>query len=477
MRSIRATLGAWLLAGLAVVSLVTAAGVSIAARGFLLSQLDETLAARARALASLVGVENGALRLELASPIDEKDVGGLLRVVGADGEVIATSDQWPIHLPIVAATSSAAKAGPEFFDVAIDEGATRRGVRYVTRIPEEQEPDDPDDDDDLAGAGRLFAVELIGRTDDLQRSMAAVTGALAVGAGLALIGVLAAVRIGVRRGLKPLTSLRAEIDSVRPGRAEGVADPGAYPEELRPIAAALNDAVQRLESAAQREARFTDAAAHELRSPIAELRALADVAERWPEPERLTKSIGEVRAIAAEMQGLVEALLSAARGAPASAGAESTPLLALARAEASRQEALLHTRRLALDIGGDDLAAWTGPRGAVHSIVRNLLSNAAEYTREGGSIRVHASSDAHGTRLEVENGPVDLDPAHISLMTEPFWRAEASRSDRGHRGLGLAVVQSLCEGMDLNLHLSLDVDSRVRATVSSNGRVAHARSG
>jgi two-component system sensor histidine kinase QseC len=90
-----------------------------------------------------------------------------------------------------------------------------------------------------------------------------------------VVGTAVIVALTVRRGLRPLGRVAEEAATI-----------DAMPGALKPICLRLNDSLERLEAAFARERRFTADVAHELRTPIAELRCLADVALKWQgEPE------------------------------------------------------------------------------------------------------------------------------------------------------------------------------------------------
>lgn len=219
----------------------------------------------------------------------------------------------------------------------------------------------------------------------------------------------------------------------------------------------------------ERERRFTDAAAHELRTPIAELRTISDVADRWPEPERLRRSVTEARAIADEMEALLESLLAVARGGKAyeSQPAESVMVLPLARSIAESKLEQFRRRGVSCALDGEDDAHWHGPRGAILAILRNLIENAAEYTPDGGSVRISATTNDGSTSFAIENGPMSLQPDQAVHIFEPFWRADTARSDREHRGLGLSIVATLADALQLRRDVAVTPERRLRISLSS----------
>ncbi len=483
MRSLRRALLVYILAGLALVLVLAGTVVFLVARHGLRTQLDRSLVSRARNFASVVIEEAPeptdppgevpGLVLDYKGSLAESDLGVLLRIAEDEEEPIARSPDWPAGYE--GPDAEPVPDGPPIIrDIRLP--PTRPGgrparARAVTLAhwSTHEVPDEPAHAAPATTPPILVVVDVIGRTDGVARAEAAVLGALVAGGLLAALGTGAAVWFGVRRGLGPLRRLGHELGRVDAGSPALASAPETYPEELRPVLGALARMLERVREALERERRFTDAAAHELRTPLAELRTLSDVARRWPEPERLRHAAGEAGAIAAEMQALLESLLASARGTEHAQPVESIALLPLARTIAAREMARFPARGIRCDVEGDDRAHWSGPRGAILAIVRNIIQNAAEYTPEGGAVRISARRHNGHARLEVENGPVTLRPDELKRLFEPFWRASPSRSDRAHRGLGLAIVANLCQELRLERSAGLTAANHLRIRISGPG--------
>ncbi len=473
MTSLRRALLASILGGLVVVLALSGLVVFTAARSSLRAQHDHALVARARTFAALVleeapdplePHEPGGLAFDYVGPLGEGDLGVLLRITADDGEIIAQSPEWPAAArgPRTRPTPG---SEPALAGVEIGPGAAGRSVAVAAFALR-----DPDEVAALGGpavSGRAILVEVIGRDAPLRRAESAVLAALVLGGLLAAAGTTAAVWFGVRRGLAPVGRLSSALDGLGPRQLVLPSSVEPCPEELRPITSAVHRLLARLRETIERERRFTDAAAHELRTPIAELRTIADVADRWPEPERLRACAAEARSIAGEMETLLENLLAVARGGQISErqAREPVALLPLARAVARARSDGAHGVSWAFE--GDEHARWNAPKSAVLAIVRNLIDNAAEYTPRGGSVRVAAAKNGAGTKFEVENGPVSLAAADAARLFEPFWRADESRTDRRHRGLGLSIVASLGDGLGLRHNAVITPERRLRITLTS----------
>jgi len=248
------------------------------------------------------------------------------------------------------------------------------------------------------------------------------------------------------------------------------------PDELKPVVDRLNDLLQRLESAFERERRFTGNVAHELRTPIAELRTLAEVGLRTTrtnlgDGEAEHRYLDDALDIAIQMESIVSVLLDLARHErPADkAKMENLELIGLI---------LEQLRVLGLsdqvDVGSLPADAWVWSNPALlDAIVRNILMNAAVYTISTSHISVAVETRGDTCILEVSN-PADLDPAMQDRVFEPFWRRDAARSDRDHVGLGLTIVKAFATASGIDVDASVDAAGlfRLRLVIPARGQHA-----
>lgn len=268
---------------------------------------------------------------------------------------------------------------------------------------------------------------------------------------LSLAGVLAAAAVGTAgwvaagAALRPVARMRAAAAGLPPGQRLPV--PTAR-DEVRALAEALNELLVRRDTAAERVRRFTGDAAHELRSPVAAIRAQAEVASMHPDPELATDFAGDVAAEAQRLSALLDDLLVLAR---ADAG-ERLPVEPVDLAEAAR----LAVARL------DSETCWQGrnidgvarptvrivaPSAAVVQaapsdaarVLDNLLGNAVRHARHSVRLAVLAGSDA--VRVLVDDDGGGVAPEHRDAVFNRFHRVQPER-DRasGGTGLGLALV-------------------------------------
>lgn len=276
---------------------------------------------------------------------------------------------------------------------------------------------------------------------NLRRFSYAVLGGVAV-ASLALGWILSG------RALRPVRAISrtaAEIQATDLSQRIRLTGPK---DELRDLADTVDSMLDRLDEAFRAQRQLIDDASHELRSPLAIIRANLDAvltAEESDEEERRQAARGVDRATT-RMTRLVEDLLATSRrSAPALADADVD--LAAAAAEACEEFAPLAAerdltlrRRLATGL------TVIGDHDALRRAVGNLLSNAVRLSPPGTRIRVAAGRTGGWLWTAVrDEGPGILDDDQ-SRVFDRFWRAKATTSghDR-HAGLGLAIVRQIVE--------------------------------
>lgn len=271
--------------------------------------------------------------------------------------------------------------------------------------------------------------------------------------GLLVIAVLAVgclvaaliARTVTRRGLRPLGEIVQSLERTGPTRLHERVEPESWPRELQPLVIAYDGMLDRLEDSFTRLSQFSADLAHELRTPVANLRGEAEVALRRPRT-------------ADEYQAVIES--SVAECERLSALIDN--LLFLARAEAAKELAT----RTHFD-GRPAIDKITGYFGAIaeeHHIniqcegageiyadsllfsraVSNLVENALRYSPDGGEIRIAISVDAHEARVTVQDDGPGIAAADLPRVFDRFYRADPSRSSQGS-GLGLALVKSIAD--------------------------------
>lgn len=249
---------------------------------------------------------------------------------------------------------------------------------------------------------------------------------------------------GVGAGLRPLKQLKQEVQQRAANRLEPLAMDGV-PEEVAPLAQALNNLFSRLKQAIESERRFTADAAHELRTPLAALRIQAQVAFRsTDETERKTALENVLRGVDRATR-LVAQLLTLARVDPETAVTSFKPvdLHGLAASVMTDLESLAQAKQIELTLAEGSPCIVLGDEDQLRLLLRNLLDNAIRYTPEHGCVELAALHNADAIALEVRDTGPGISITEREQVLQRFYRISGSREDGS--GLGLSIVQRIAE--------------------------------
>jgi signal transduction histidine kinase len=291
------------------------------------------------------------------------------------------------------------------------------------------------------GSTRLVIVtgDVIGGTTLLARAAAAfVLGAL--GAAVVVGG---AAWLGTRAALRPVDRMRAAAAALPPG--ERLPVPVAH-DELRALTEELNRLLARRDEAAARLERFTGDAAHELRSPVAAIRAQAEVAALHPDPQMAEETLRAVAAEAVRLSSLLDDLLALAR---ADAGqrplAVAVDLVAAAAAALARAELATPApggEGAVVELVAPTPAAVAATPSEVALVLDNLIDNGRRYARS--VVRVVVLPAGRWVRLLVEDDGPGIPEDDRKRVFDRFTRLRPEAG--GGSGLGLALVAALVQG-------------------------------
>lgn len=356
---------------------------------------------------------------------------------------------------------------PAIRDVTLPDGRPGRAVQraFVPRGPADK-GDEAEDSAAAAVPPASHAVVLVvarGR-ERLDLLLARMRWTLlGFGGALTLLAVLLVWRALVT-GLRPIDVIASQVRGLD-ARNLGTRIPPRTARELKPVVDQLNALLARLEESFERERRFAANVAHELKTPIAELRSLAEVASAWPDDtESVARFFGDVRDIATNMERLVADLLLLARCQAGVEAAEHRPLglKELVETAWSRLAAAASRKGLLFRLEMPEEIVLRSEPEKLRIILGNLLDNAVSYALPGGEIRCSGTLSRSAFRLEISNPALPLSREDLARLTEPFWRKDEARSPDGHAGLGLSLVSALAKRLDLDASFDQDPDGTFR---------------
>lgn len=252
--------------------------------------------------------------------------------------------------------------------------------------------------------------------------------------------------LAVAWSLRPLGALARSLAARDPASIEPI-DAGRAPEEIRPLADALNDLLGRMAALLERERRFTADAAHELRTPLAAIRAHAELARDASDPQAQVLAAEHVIDATGRAARLVEQLLLLARldaqhGLPSATSVRLTEVATAVVADVAPR-ATEKGVDLGLADNTDPAATIAGDADLLAVLARNLVDNAVRYTPAGGRVDVDVRRVDGRVRLEVvDNGP-GIPPEERTRVLDRFHRITGSGEEGS--GLGLSIVARVAE--------------------------------
>jgi two-component system, OmpR family, heavy metal sensor histidine kinase CusS len=274
-----------------------------------------------------------------------------------------------------------------------------------------------------------------------------------------------------RQGIRPVEEMASTARRISSSNLRERIRPEGYPFELASLAATFNNMLDGLEESFERISRFSADIAHDLRTPVNNIRGEAEVAlARARTVEEYRDVLGSCLEEAVRLSNLIGDLLFLAR-------AES-PLALLHRERTDVAQLLTRVREYyeasAVDAGVSLTTTCPGEpviaaidQSLMQRALSNLVSNAVAHTPSGGSILMTAKTNLSNLHVEVSDTGIGIPADALPRVFDRFFRVEASRSQTfGGTGLGLAIVQSIASLHGGNVEIASERGEGTRVTLS-----------
>jgi signal transduction histidine kinase len=381
------------------------------------ASLDAARTQAAQAAQLVTSGESSASEVLAEIPVQ----GAVLQVIGRDGAVVAASERRLEQKPITSLR-------PATGQVAVAQVTTIPGEVGEPHAIVAQGVVDPSGTQYVIVVGSPLNIE----TDTVQTA----TVLLAVGAAALLVLLLFLIRRVLQQALAPVERIRTQVSQITQVRGRGSIDVPPTGDEIARLAETMNDMLTRLERADDSTRRFVSDASHELRSPLATIRAAVEVSARVTGPQDARDRV--IHGEALRMQGLVDDLLTLAKaddGAPLAR--EDVDLDDIVDGEARR------VRATGVDVDADISAARVlGDPLRLEQMVRNVVDNAVRHTT--GAVALQVATEGAEVVVRVDNDGAPIPVADRESVFERFTRLQESRQrDTGGSGLGLAIVRTV----------------------------------
>jgi heavy metal sensor kinase len=264
----------------------------------------------------------------------------------------------------------------------------------------------------------------------------------------------------VSRALRPIESISAAAVKISAGDLSQRINVAEAESELGQLAAVLNSTFARLESAFAQQKQFASDAAHELRTPVAVILTQTQTAlNRERDAASYKETVEACQRAAQRMRKLIKALLELAR---LDAGQEKLKRLPfdfsktvedcveLIRPIADGRNIKIISELEPLEISGDS--------ERLAQVVTNLLTNAIQYNRDGGEVRVKLKIKDGFVALKVADTGAGISAEDLPHVFKRFYRGDKSRTGAANAGLGLAITKAIVEAHGGTIEVSSKED-------------------
>jgi heavy metal sensor kinase len=221
-------------------------------------------------------------------------------------------------------------------------------------------------------------------------------------------------------------------------------------DELRHLTETLNAMLSRIEASFKSITQFTADASHDLRTPVAVMRATAEITLRKPRSqEEYRRALSTILETSVDTSELLENLLTLARADAGAAGMEMRRLDLAAHVQKARERAASLGLEKALDVTASTPPepVWVKADAiAVDRLLLILLDNAVKYSPSGGHCEIALSRSENHAEITVRDSGAGIPEAELNNIFDRFYRVDRARSkNTGGAGLGLAIARWIAE--------------------------------
>ncbi|MEJ1227040.1 ATP-binding protein [Pseudomonas sp. CCNWLW56] len=257
------------------------------------------------------------------------------------------------------------------------------------------------------------------------------------GLGIALFSLVllfvfgTCVYVTLKYTFKPLRDISNLAAAISPRSIHARLPTASVPAEIAPLVESFNHVLMRLERGYRVQQEFLAKAAHELKTPLALIRAQIELLDQGHERGALLNDVEHMTRQVHQLLHLAEASeIQSYRFA-------TVNVREVVRETVDYLQRMADTAQVKLLVGGDADTQWLADRGALFTLLKNLLENALQHAPRGSDIHIEVDADTLTLR---DHGP-GVDKEHLMHLFERFWRG-AHRRDHG-AGLGLAICQEI----------------------------------
>jgi len=248
-----------------------------------------------------------------------------------------------------------------------------------------------------------------------------------------------------------------------------------HKDELFDLSSSINELLQRIENAIEKERQFTSDASHELRTPLASLKGTLEVLIRKPREqyeykEKIKHSLSEID----RMTAIIEQLLLLARldsklntNNIVSKKALKVSLPILIDEILSRHKEEISNKGLVLDLDIEIMKEAPVPQYYANIILDNIINNAIKYSKENSSLKITVTDAETGIICEIKDEGLGIKKEDIEKLFHPFFRSDAlDHKEIFGNGLGLSIAKKAADAINAKLVVESELGKGTTATLT-----------
>ncbi len=297
--------------------------------------------------------------------------------------------------------------------------------------------------------GRLYTFQIVEPLHDIEAALNQFRRLMTIVLPLLLVIATAGGYAISRRALAPVDALTSSARAISVHNLSQRVPAPRTGDELERLSRTLNEMLHRLDLAFQQTRQFTADASHELRTPVAFMRTVAEVLLRQPRTdEEWRAGVRDIHGELVRTSALIEGLMMLAR---ADARAEPRAFSRLdlrepINAAVHRARALGAARTVGVSYSKGRLVALDGDVSLLERLFAILLDNAVKYTPDGGTVTVGLVMSDDSAVVEVRDTGIGIAPEDLPHVFDRFYRSDKARArETGGSGLGLAIARWIAD--------------------------------
>lgn len=274
--------------------------------------------------------------------------------------------------------------------------------------------------------------------------------------------------LGIKTRDDKIKDLAGVISSIDANKLDKRISIDTSQEELKELAYAINDMLNRINASYQSQVRFVSDASHELRTPISVIQGYVNLLDRWGKRDEKTmqESIDAIKSETHHMKELVEQLLFLARGdnETIQLHREDFDVCHVVEEIGREAEMIDPNHNFHMELQGP--VYINADKQLVKQAIRILVDNSIKYTPEGGRINLRVNTENDSAFITVQDNGIGITPENIPHIFDRFYRSDESRARKtGGSGLGLSIAKWIIEKHGAHFEVLSRVNIGTRITI------------